>query len=178
VWANDTTKQLYTEFIKNREKVIRSKPSEAFVWNEYQHANTATLVLLDTCAEIIANEIHEDVARYKEVGSMKGLAAKWCPSPNGMHDKSIAMHGRVRDALAAKVDLRILARDLGLVCRVTDTDRILFAKVLSASRRLSQVPESFVGGSKWADVNYQRMPGRCRLVHGKYRHLYSIFSHW
>jgi hypothetical protein len=43
----------------------------------------------------------------------------------------------------------------------------MYRKLLSDLRGANMVPEHFVGGGRWAEVDYDRMASRCRLLYGR-----------
>jgi hypothetical protein len=101
----------------------------------------------------------------EDPSSVGGLFAKWAPSTNGAHDKATRIVGTIAALIFPTVG------GLG------DANESLYIpyqqRVLSPLRAAAKIPEHFVGNGAWDQVDYDRMPSRCRLLFGE-----SIYAKW
>jgi hypothetical protein len=75
------------------------------------------------------------------------MAFKWAPRPGGMHQKETLIIGDISAALNMGFDE--------------------YRRLISVACRKAKVPESFVGGGLWDQVDYKHMPSLCREIWGK-----------
>lgn len=119
-------------------------------------------------SDIFAEGIAGDMAACERgVKSLSGLYAKWAPTPGGMHDKATRISDGIAERLHSKGLLELtLDEELEpAVARSLKRDRM--RRVLSRLRGEAKIPEHYVGKGAWDQVDYNRMPSRCRLIFGE-----------
>jgi hypothetical protein len=129
--------------------------------------------LFDGVVEMFVDGLTQDLETLRvNPAGVNGLYAKWAPSVGSFHDKAVPS---LVDTIAEKVLVAELYQDgwntlspEGLV----HARRVAYSgKVLSALRNAAKIPEHFVGGKTFDQVDYDRMPSRCRLLYGE-----SVFA--
>jgi hypothetical protein len=180
-WVSQSVATLWNSFIKNRDETwankckTRRRELQAAVDTDVRarlsyECSPATPLkrLYSEVADIFAKGITDELkAVEKGARSLGGLFGKWAPTPKGMHDKAT----RISEGIAARLHAQgrlgePLADDIDSdVARSILLDR--YRKVLSKLRGIAKVPEHFVGSGSWANIDYNRMASRCRLIFGE-----------
>eukprot|EP00961_Rhodomonas_salina_P277811 3753967-Rhodomonas_salina.1 len=145
---------------------------------EEKHAEHAENVKRAFCevADIFAQGLKAELASAQQGKPVGGLFGKWAPTPKHMHDKATGLV----DAITARLypdDARESSEAESSNDSASGTSedaetlrirkRIRYQKeVLSYLRGLAKIPEHYVGSGAWGEVDYARMPSRCRLLYG------------
>ena len=140
----------------NSEDNITSTQSDSVkCWN--LHVEVASIF-----AEGLRNELQQ---LSHDPSSVTGFFAKWAPSSNGAHDKATRLVGTISALIFPTVgDLA----DANTFLSIPFQQRIL-----SPLRAAEKVPEHFIGKGRWDQVDYNRMPSRCRMLFGE-----RLFHKW
>lgn len=131
--------------------------------------STFTQELFDAVVDIFVQGLAQELETLRtKPTALSGIYAKWAPSVGGMHDKAVPM---LVNAIAEKVLVRELYDTAWDTLSEEDTisaRRVAYSgKVLSKLRGAAKIPEHFVGNKKFHEVDYNKMPSRCRLLFGK-----------
>mmetsp|Transcript_27869 Transcript_27869/g.64744 ORF Transcript_27869/g.64744 Transcript_27869/m.64744 type:complete len:779 (-) Transcript_27869:91-2427(-) len=134
-------------------------------------------LLYNAVADFFARELNEllgalskhaagqDLSRHERLALTGSLVPKWAPTAGHMHDKKT-------DIVTGIVE-RLFPQEAHMLAGGTYSEYISYMKdryrkeVLTPLRRTTCVPEAFVGCGNWADIDYNRMPARCRLLYGE-----------
>jgi len=177
-WVSEEVKAKWDDFVRARDASLAARAKQdrrsrqarldAGPTAEARSGGNGTLQrLYAAVADIFAEGLREELRVLSEdPASLGGLFGKWAPSVGGAHDKAT----RIVDAIADRVLVGPLA-DLAWVdmdaAQVAAARRVAFTrKVLAPLRAGARVPEHFVGKGAWGEVDYERMPSRCRLLYG------------
>jgi hypothetical protein len=141
--------------------------------------------LFDTVVDIFANGLAESfMVMIMGKGQPMSCYAKWAPSLNGSHAKTI--HGIV-DTIAKRtieiigvlpiknaISLGVLAKNhMNGIDATTQlgfshpTILCIYANILSKLRGVCKIPEHFVGQKQFSNVDYNSMPSICRQIWGQ-----------
>lgn len=161
-WASPEIASRFHAFIRAREEGSRAAAKEQRLARESAVADRVANMtadekrLHDAVAAIFAEGIVKDREQLLASGhSVSGLAAKWAPTCNYMHDKNTL----IVDAIIAKLPESVSTRG--------STPRIRYQQACAEVRRAAKVPESFIGRGEWGLVDYKRMPSLCRKLYGE-----------
>jgi len=122
----------------------------------------------DFVADTFANALKEDATAVD--GGLPsyrygGLAAKWAPTPRGMHDKNTAIVAGIVERLFPPEEFKLEEGTYDeYLSFMTDRYR---REYLSRLRGHAEIPEHFTGTGRWSEVNYKRMASRCRYIFGE-----------
>lgn len=106
-----------------------------------------------------------ELSREEQLKVTGSLYPKWAPTKDGMHDKKTDIVRGIVERIFPEEDFRLPEG--------TYDDYISFMKdkyrkeVLTPLRRRTEIVESFIGSQNWEEINYNRMPARCRLLYGQ-----------
>jgi hypothetical protein len=108
--------------------------------------------LFDGIVKIFVDGLSRDWELYTKCLPTKGWYGKWAPTRRGACDKATNIVWALRKALFPGV-------------HHTETSN-MYRKMLSTLRGAAMIPEHFVGGARWHEVDYDRMASRCRHLFG------------
>jgi hypothetical protein len=108
--------------------------------------------LFDGIVKIFVDGLSRDWELYTKCLPTKGWYGKWAPTRRGACDKATNIVWALRKALFPGV-------------HHTETSN-MYRKMLSPLRGAAMIPEHFVGGARWHEVDYDRMASRCRHLFG------------
>lgn len=106
-----------------------------------------------------------ELSREEQLKLTGSLYPKWAPTKDGMHDKKTDIVRGIVERIFPEEEFRLPEG--------TYDDYISFMKdkyrkeVLTPLRRQTEIVESFIGSQNWEEINYNRMPARCRLLYGQ-----------
>ena len=166
-WVSNEVKDRFYKFIREREQSLQTSAKEkrlarkdavaARVARMTENEKRLYTAVAAIFAEDLAKERQQQIAVAAGTQmSVSGLAAKWAPSPDGMHDRNTL----VVDAIIALLDEQVLTTK-------GSTPRIKYQQMCAEIRGAAKIPESFIGRGEWDLVDYQRMPSVCRKVYGE-----------
>jgi hypothetical protein len=147
-----------------RRKGLASNSENNFMSTQSDSVKCWNLQLEVAC--IFAEGLRGELQQLShDPSSVTGYFAKWAPSSNGAHDKATRLVGIISALMFPTVG------DLG------DANTFLSIpfqqRILSPLRAAEQVPEHFIGKGRWDQVDYNRMPSRCRMLFGE-----RLFQKW
>ena len=115
--------------------------------------------------DLLEKSSRQELTRSERLALTGSLVPKWAPTKAGMHDKRTDIVQGIVERLFPKESYMLHDGTFeDYISRMKDKYR---QEVLTPLRRMTEVPESFVGRGQWDKVNYNRMPARCRLLYGQ-----------
>lgn len=107
--------------------------------------NTSNETVNEAVAELIANQLKEDLAAMNE-GKPVTLCAKWCPTENCHFDKQFGAVSKICKALGLN--------------ELKDAKRQYRKVYLQPLRAYSKVIEVYMCAKQWDQIDYSKVPGQ------------------
>jgi hypothetical protein len=173
-WVSDAVKGQWESFVYARNssfateaKLLRKKKQQILDTHNSADLSTYVQELGDRIATIFADGLLAELRTLAlNPVALGGLYAKWAPSVDGFHDKQT----RIVDKITPLIFINSIT-DQERCVSLFPTDliksrRVEYSKYLSKLRGAAKIPEHYIGNGNWSEIDYNRMPSRCRLLYG------------
>jgi hypothetical protein len=173
-WVSEAVKGQWESFVYARDSSIASeakliRKNKQAILDERNSLDSSTYVedLGARIATIFADGLLAELKTLAENPvALGGLYAKWAPTVDGLHDKQT----RIVDKITPLIFVNSITDQERCVSLspidLIKSRRVEYSKILSKLRCAAKIPEHYIGNGKWSEIDYNRMPSRCRILYG------------